>query len=46
MILFLIDEIYLSRTCGRPEDNELRVIYVLDFGMARKYTKEDVILVN
>ena len=31
-----------NMTCGRAEDNELRLIYVLDFGMARKYTKEDV----
>jgi serine/threonine protein kinase len=27
---------------GRQEDNELRVLYVLDFGMARKFTRDDV----
>jgi serine/threonine protein kinase len=31
-----------NSTIGRPEDGELRVVYLLDFGMARKFTREDV----
>uniref|UniRef100_A0A914ICB0 Protein kinase domain-containing protein n=1 Tax=Globodera rostochiensis TaxID=31243 RepID=A0A914ICB0_GLORO len=30
-----------NATIGRPESNELRLIYLIDFGMARKYQKED-----
>ena len=30
-----------NSTIGRPEDGELRVVYLLDFGMARKFTRED-----
>lgn len=29
-------------TIGRPELNELRKIYVLDFGMCRKFTNAQV----
>jgi len=31
-----------NTTIGRPEDGETRVIYLLDFGMARRYTRPDV----
>lgn len=31
-----------NTTIGRQEDGELRLIYLLDFGMARRYTREDV----
>uniref|UniRef100_A0A183BS02 Protein kinase domain-containing protein n=1 Tax=Globodera pallida TaxID=36090 RepID=A0A183BS02_GLOPA len=30
-----------NATIGRPESNELRLIYLIDFGMARKYQKDD-----
>ncbi|KAL3099267.1 hypothetical protein niasHT_028214 [Heterodera trifolii] len=31
-----------NSTIGRPESNEIRLLYLIDFGMARKYTKDDV----
>lgn len=33
-----------NSTIGRPESNEIRLLYLIDFGMARKYTKDDVSL--
>ncbi|KAL3107540.1 hypothetical protein niasHT_014000 [Heterodera trifolii] len=30
-----------NSTIGRPESNEIRLLYLIDFGMARKYTKDD-----
>lgn len=35
-----------NSTIGRPESNEIRLLYLIDFGMARKYTKDDVSLTN
>jgi serine/threonine protein kinase len=31
-----------NTTIGRPEDNETGNVYLLDFGMARKFVREDV----
>ncbi|KAL3074610.1 hypothetical protein niasHT_035683 [Heterodera trifolii] len=30
-----------NSTIGRPESNEIRLLYLIDFGMARKYIKDD-----
>uniref|UniRef100_A0A914I2Y1 non-specific serine/threonine protein kinase n=1 Tax=Globodera rostochiensis TaxID=31243 RepID=A0A914I2Y1_GLORO len=30
-----------NTTIGRPESNEQRLLYLIDFGMARKYVRED-----